>query len=66
MKAQITFEKFARYFGYYGEEPILYVKIIFYECSYEEFYKWLDYNKERFGRVHDIGYSDKVIIFSNQ
>jgi hypothetical protein len=62
MKATIIFQKTAPYFTL-GQEPELKIAMKFTECSYDEFYEWLDEHKGRLERVYDIGYSDKVILF---
>lgn len=62
MKIRTTFEKTARY--YPEQTPKLRVTMRFEYCTHEDFYAWKDENQARLDTLlHDVGYSDKVIIF---
>lgn len=60
MKVKITFSRESRFLG---QKPKLAIYMRFEQCSYEEFYEWMERRKNRLNRVFDIGYSDQVIIF---
>lgn len=65
MKINISFEKWSPYYSL-GQKLDFYIYIKFLECSYEEFYSWLDKNEQRMIEWLtkydiDIAYSEKVI-----
>lgn len=77
MKINIKFWQ-DNYWWYFGDKKNIRIRRPFFvamnfDCSHEEFNKWLDKNIDRIGWIKDysdgkidfdIGYSDKVIKFS--